>query len=378
CSTRPSTALKGPSRDILDEEREMERDMGTITDEMKDDILRLLRVSFLSTATPVHPRPRTLTNRKIRICTLSANRPAQLCGIPWVESPSEAEAQCAALERLGLVDGVVTEDSDIFVFGGQKVYKVMTVSDLRSFLRFPTFADRADPRRANPPPPAIRTFSTSRSSSRPTTPGTSSASWAWTRTGSSPWRCSWAGTTPTESGGVGIVNGMEVLRAFPPAADGVEGVHGGLSRFRDWMDGIGDVLPDDATPPEVAFHGKHRSARTRWAAPADFPSRGIITAYLKPAVDISGTRFTWARPDLDALQRFCADALGWEREETARVVGPVLKVLESTSTQTRLESYFMRYEDNVTFGKVKSKRLQDVLKDIKGNTEDVAEGESAI
>ena len=142
--------------------------------------------------------------------------------------------------------------------------------------------------------------------------------------------------------GVGIVNGMEVLRAFPPVTDSVEGVHGGLSRFREWMDGIDDLLPDDATQLEISFHRKHRSARTRWAAPADFPSRGIITAYLKPAVDTSRTRFSWARPDLDALQQFCADSLGWEREETARVVGPVLKVLESTSTQTRLESYFVR------------------------------------
>ena len=31
-----------------------------------------------------------------------------------------------------------------------------------------------------------------------------------------------------------------------------------------------------------------------------------------------------------------------------------------------------RYEDNVTFGKVKSKRLQDVLEDIKGDAEGVA------
>jgi len=87
------TSLEGLNQvhnDILEEERLMERDMSTITDEMKMDILNLL----------------------------------QLTGIPWIESPSEAEAQCAALEELGLVDGIVTEDSDVFVFGGRKVYKV--------------------------------------------------------------------------------------------------------------------------------------------------------------------------------------------------------------------------------------------------------------
>lgn len=49
-------------------------------------------------------------------------------GIECVQGPGEAEAFCAYLNQDGLVDGVISQDSDCFGYGAERVYRNFSVS----------------------------------------------------------------------------------------------------------------------------------------------------------------------------------------------------------------------------------------------------------
>ncbi|XP_063280672.1 flap endonuclease GEN homolog 1 [Prinia subflava] len=44
-------------------------------------------------------------------------------GVPWVQAAGEAEAMCAFLNAKGLVDGCITNDGDVFLYGAETVYR---------------------------------------------------------------------------------------------------------------------------------------------------------------------------------------------------------------------------------------------------------------
>jgi len=55
----------------------------------------------------------------------------RLMGVPYVEAPCEAEAQCAELCRAGKVYGTASEDMDSLTFGTSILLRHMTFSEAR-------------------------------------------------------------------------------------------------------------------------------------------------------------------------------------------------------------------------------------------------------
>lgn len=59
-------------------------------------------------------------------CIRESKSLLQLMGVPVIEAPSEAEAQCAALQKAGLVDYIVSTDYDALLFGATKIVRQIT------------------------------------------------------------------------------------------------------------------------------------------------------------------------------------------------------------------------------------------------------------
>ena len=53
--------------------------------------------------------------------------------VPYVVAPYEADAQLAYLEKEGIVDGIITEDSDLLVFGCKNVRSAFRRSHMREW-----------------------------------------------------------------------------------------------------------------------------------------------------------------------------------------------------------------------------------------------------
>ncbi|KAE9351972.1 hypothetical protein PR003_g4628 [Phytophthora rubi] len=281
----------------------------------------------------------------------------RLFGVPFLVSPMEAEAQCAALEQLGLVDGVITDDSDIFPFGGQRVYK--NIFHHQKFVE--AFSARDIERELGFSREQVIALALL------------------------------LGSDYTDGvRGIGIVNATEIAAAYP----GIEG----LREFKQWVhefdvakeaervacagskkkkkknsnkekdgDSEEDSEKDDDETARERFQRSHATARRKWELGDEFPSKQVVQAYMAPQVDRSEARFSWSAPDLPALRNYCTNAFGWDQQKSDGVLQPLEEKAKAAATsgsrhiQTRLDRFFTSYDDQVQYAQIKSKRLRSAV-----------------
>lgn len=227
----------------------------------------------------------------------------RLFGIPYITAPMEAEAQCAELVNIGLVDGIVTDDSDIFLFGGTRVYKNMFNSN--KFVECYIAADLE------------KELSLSREQLISL--------------------AQLLGSDYTDGlSGVGPVTAVEILSEFPG--------RNGLDQFREWWLSVqSQERPKEADASSVFRKKFRRSQGTKLFLPTGFPSPAVYEAYLEPEVDDSAETFQWGVPDVEGLRQFLMATIGWSKERTDEVLVPVIKDMNKRDvegTQSNITRFF--------------------------------------
>ena len=227
----------------------------------------------------------------------------RLFGIPYITAPMEAEAQCAELVTLGLVDGIVTDDSDIFLFGGTRVFKNMF--NTNKFVECYISSDLE------------KELSLSREQLISL--------------------AQLLGSDYTEGlSGVGPVTAVEILSEFPGKK--------GLENFREWWMSVQSQTRPKEDDAFSKFRKKFRKSQgTKLFLPTSFPNAAVYDAYLHPEVDNDTQPFQWGVPDLEGLRRFLMATIGWSKERTDEVLVPVIKDMNKRDvegTQSNITRFF--------------------------------------
>ncbi|KAL8869637.1 MAG: hypothetical protein Q9174_004123, partial [Haloplaca sp. 1 TL-2023] len=223
----------------------------------------------------------------------------KLFGLPYITAPMEAEAQCAELVSMGLVDGIVTDDSDIFLFGGTRVYKNMF--NQAKFVECYLTSD----------------LEKEYSLDRQKLIGVAHL----------------LGSDYTEGiPSVGPVTALEILSEFDT-----------LEVFSEWCNNVQLAQKLSVEDSANAFRRKFRKQAQKIFLPGPFPDRRVDTAYLNPEVDSDPSSFEWGVPDLDSLRSFLMATIGWTQERTDEVLVPVIRDMnrrDTEGTQANITQFF--------------------------------------
>lgn len=248
-------------------------------------------------------------------------------GIPFVTAPMEAEAQCAELLNLKLVDGIITDDSDIFLFAGDNVYrKMFQEKNYVEFYDNCTIKDKLGLER-------MSLIELAHLLGSDYTEGVKS---------------------------VGPVSAIEILAHF-----------GSLQKFRDWYNE--SQFNEKKLAEEKGFEKSLRKKLVAKQVMLDtetFPSARVTEAYLYPVVDQDKTNFVWGNPDLGQLRALLKGYVGWTKERSDQVLIPLIRDMnkrKKEQKQKRVTDFFHKdYSSSNSIAGV-GKRMESAMVSLRKN-----------
>ncbi|KAJ3145421.1 DNA repair protein rad2 [Geranomyces michiganensis] len=251
----------------------------------------------------------------------------RMFGIPYITAPMEAEAQCAWLLSNKLVDGIVSEDSDGWLFGAQKLLK--NIFNQQKYVEEYTM-ERITNMMALDREKLVQLAYLLGSDY---TPGIQ---------------------------GIGPTLGLEVLNMWRGSK--LEP----LQKFREWWEMVYADPSADAENDNLAKK-KLRKILKEKPVPALFPDERVWDAYFNPQVDKDMRPFEWGEPRLDELRDFMEEKAEWSQTKVDQYLIPIIKerqrirsgVSVPVPTQTSLDRFFSGIGNGKTSHK--SARIQSIV-----------------
>lgn len=250
-------------------------------------------------------------------------------GIPYVDSPGEAEAQASYLVQTNQAEAVMSDDSDCLVFGCSHIFRNFFLNDKHVEL----FTLKEVETTLGLKLEDLRALALLLG-------------------------CDYT----LGVRGIGIVNALEVIAAFGSSL-------AALNEFALWARDLAHItsagIKDSDTPTVKHYKQKHFNFRAQWDFPrsgpaGSFPSLPCLKAFEKPKVDRSLEPFSWAPMDPSTLLTIMVKWAQHPENQTRAFLDPVLAKRRrvAPARQTLISQFFAPVTPNEAVAVYRSERLK--------------------